>query len=63
MDIQDIIKKAIEDAMFLLNDEFESVINKETAKRYEDVLKDLEKGLNLLPKLIQKRNKWTDSLN
>lgn len=63
MSTKALIKKAIEEAIFLLNDELESVIDKEIAARYELVLNDLQKALNLLHKLSQERHKWTNSLN
>ena len=63
MSTKALIKKAIKEAIFLLNDELESVIDKEIAARYELVLNDLQKALNLLHKLSQERHKWTNSLN
>ena len=43
-----LIKDAIEEAMFLLNDEFETVIDNEIAERYEASLNKLQKALDLL---------------
>jgi len=63
MNAKELIKNAIEDAVFLLNDEFESVINQEIAKRYEIVLNDLQKALDLVNKLPQEKCKWKNSLN
>ncbi|MDH4203134.1 MAG: hypothetical protein OEV87_09585 [Phycisphaerae bacterium] len=63
MNVKEVIKKAIEDAVFLLNDEFESVIDQDIAKRYEIVLNDLQKALHLVNKLPQEKRKWKNSLN
>jgi hypothetical protein len=63
MNVKEVIIKAIEDAVFLLNDEYETVMTPEIAERYEVVLKDLQKALEKLHKLEIKGFIWTNSLN